>query len=99
VYANKCVDLIESMCETLRRLLLESVAAGTLSGHVALFPASAASSPRLLMAHIWQTYCKPLLTGFRCVSACATDRIRVLYKTYHHLNRVRQQAEARSGGD
>ena len=52
------------------------------------------SSPRLLLAHVWKSYCKPLLLAFRCVSACATDRVRVLYNTYHFLQRQRAQAEA-----
>ena len=54
---------------------------------------SVSSSPRLLLSHVWKSYCKPLLLAFRCVSACATDRVRVLYNTFHFLQRQRAQQE------
>lgn len=57
-------------------------------------PPSAASSPRLLLAHLWKSYCKPLLLAMRCVSACATDRIRLLYHSFHSLSRQRATEEA-----
>jgi hypothetical protein len=57
-------------------------------------PKSVSSSPRLLLSHMWRSYCKPLLMAFRCVLACSTDRVRVLYNTFHALQRQRQQAEA-----
>ena len=53
-----------------------------------------ANSPRHLMSHLWTSYAKPFLHALRSTSACATDRIRVLYNSYHHLQRQRQLAEA-----
>jgi hypothetical protein len=44
------------------------------------------------MAHLWTQYARPLLHALRCVQACATDRIRVLYNSFHFLQRQRAQA-------